>query len=56
MSPAFMAMLFAVAVTPAIASSLAVVVFALIGIRTAIALWKLRHPDIPEPQSGPEDP
>ncbi len=38
-----------------IASGAALVVFAAVGIRAAIALWKLRHPDIPEPRSETED-
>jgi hypothetical protein len=41
-----------------IASGVALVAFAAIGIRAAFALWKLRHPDIsepPEPQSETED-
>lgn len=38
-----------------IASGIALLVFAAVGIRAAIALWKLRHPDAPEPQSETDD-
>lgn len=38
-----------------IASGAALVVFAFVGIRAAIALWKLRHPDVTEPRSETED-
>ena len=36
-----------------IASGLVLAVCAALGVRSAIALWRLRHPDIPEPEPSP---